>query len=198
MFPATVCGRLKNLPTAGLFLVMFSAITLLFFRSLEHRGLYAAHNLRQEQRSGLEYPPYSSRCHMMNLTASEVSAIQSTIDCWERAEYWCIGLVALGVFGKEIGEFTEWFGKHKRRLEKCSAILLVAALILEGVCTERANKFSGLLIGSLNETARGFESQIADANLQAENERLARVKLEKSLNWRRVSAKQKESIKRAL
>jgi hypothetical protein len=134
----------------------------------------------------------------MPLSALEVSNIQSSIAFWERAEYWCIALVALGVIGEEIAELTGWFGKHKKLFDKYSAIVLVMALVFEGICTERANKFSGILISSLNETARGFESQIADANLKTETEHLARIKLEKSLDWRRVSRKQKESIRKSL
>lgn len=138
----------------------------------------------------------------MTLTASEIASLQASLDWWESAEYWCIGLVALGAIGESLAEFTDWLTKgqdnRKKRLEKCSAVLLIVALILEGVCTERSNKFSGILIGSLNDTAREFESQISQAKLEAETEHLDRVKLEKSLDWRRVSQKQAQEIRKSL
>ena len=54
-------------------------------------------------------------------------------------------------------------------------------------------------------TAKGFESQIAaanaraaEANLRTEEERHARVRLERSFAWRHVSRKQQDSIRRAV
>ncbi|MDQ2844356.1 MAG: hypothetical protein M3Y72_25595 [Acidobacteriota bacterium] len=95
----------------------------------------------------------------MTLTASEASWLADTLTRWEYAEYFFTVLVTVGCFGEYVAEFKfhEWFPRKsedsKKRLEKHSTLLLIAALALELVCLVKTNQLSGLLIGSLSDRA---------------------------------------------
>ncbi len=104
----------------------------------------------------------------MTLTPSDVASLSRSLVCWEVAEYVCAALVTIGCAGEYAAEFTNWFTggitERKERLAKRSTLLLISALSLELICLVRTNNLSGREIALLNGVA--------------EEEHLARVKIE--------------------
>jgi hypothetical protein len=112
--------------------------------------------------------------------------------------------------------------ERKERLAKCSTLLLIVALSSELICLVRTNQLAEIVIGSLNEQAeeagneaaiahqeastaaesasqadeRASENEKEAARLRklAEDERLARIKIEERVAWRRLTRAQQAEI----
>jgi hypothetical protein len=106
------------------------------------------------------------------------------------AEYCFAGLVVLACGGEFAASFTNWFTggeeSRKKRLEKCSTILLVAALSLELVCLVKTNSLSGQLIGSISDRAgeatTKAEKALSDSNTAITQSGTATSKAESAEN----------------
>lgn len=109
----------------------------------------------------------------MTLTASEVASLSSSLSHWEYAEYFFAGLVTLGCAGEYVANFTDWFtcgiDEKKKRLEKRSTLLLVAALVFELICLAKTNQISGRIIGSLGEKAEQASNETERAITNADS-----------------------------
>lgn len=99
------------------------------------------------------------------------------MDLWEIAEYAGETLVFIGVV---IEVIAEWKEPEKKRLAKIGSIVLVIGLAMS--------------LAALIGTNEHFSGTIADLNNQAAQANLARSQLEKSMEWRHLSAGAKESI----
>jgi hypothetical protein len=103
----------------------------------------------------------------MILTAPDASALATSLERWELAEYTACALVALGCIGEFIAEFTRWWTggieEKKHRLAKLSTLLLIAALAFELVCLVKTNSISGQLIGSLSDKATNADTKAQSA-----------------------------------
>jgi hypothetical protein len=90
-------------------------------------------------------------------TTSEVSSLSAALRCWEIAEYVFAFFVAVACAGEYIADFTNLFTQEEReakeRLAKRSTLLLIVALVLELICLVKTNSISGMLTGSLRDTA---------------------------------------------
>ncbi len=91
----------------------------------------------------------------MILAPSDVSSLSQSLHHWEIAEYVSEGFVILACGGEMVADVGEkWLGeKRKKRLERRSTILLVAALSVSLTCLVRTNELSGSVIGSLGDKA---------------------------------------------
>jgi hypothetical protein len=103
----------------------------------------------------------------MTFTASDVGSLTRSLSRWEFAEYVFAGLVTLACAGEYIANFTDWLTggieDKKKRLEKGSTLLLVAALTFELVCLVKTNQISGRVIGSLDEKAKEASTKSEEA-----------------------------------
>lgn len=124
----------------------------------------------------------------MTLTPSEISSLTDKLSYWELAEYVSCGLVAIACTGEFIANFTNWFTsgaeENKKRLEKLSTLVLIAALAFELVCLVKTNQISGRLIGSLDEKAeeasKKSERAITDADSAIDKALTAKTESETS------------------
>jgi len=100
-------------------------------------------------------------------TALDTASLADSLVCWERAEYVFASLVAFACAGEYIASFTNWFTdgieERKKRLERRSTLLLIAALAFELVCLVRTNSLSGQLIGSLRDVAVAADTKAQSA-----------------------------------
>ena len=117
----------------------------------------------------------------MLITTPDVTSIDALLSCWERAEYIAEAFVILGCVGEFVAEFTdivklEW----RHRFSKVSLLVLIAALAVE--------------LGALAKTNNLAEQEIALLNKSAEQERLAGVKIEETVAWRRLNSDQQTQL----
>jgi len=100
----------------------------------------------------------------MSLTASEVAALKSSLDCWTCVEYVSTGVVLLGVIGEYVAEFTK-FAEQKRLtrpLGKLSTLVLIVGLAGELIGLIRTYELSGQVIASLTEQAARANQRTAE------------------------------------
>ncbi|MGH9533623.1 MAG: hypothetical protein ACRD2E_02060 [Terriglobales bacterium] len=101
----------------------------------------------------------------MIFIASGISSLSRSLGRWEWAVNASEALVTLACVGELIADFGEkWLGeKRRKRLERRSTIVLVAALFASLICVARTNELSGNVIGSLGEIAgvAGTKAQAA-------------------------------------
>jgi len=106
----------------------------------------------------------------MTFAASDVSSLSQSLHLWEGAEYISEAFVILACAGEMVADLGErWLGEtRKRRVERHSTILLVAALSVSLMCLVRTNELSGSVIGSLGDKAeeadRKAKTAIADSS----------------------------------
>lgn len=78
----------------------------------------------------------------MIFTASDVSSLSQSLHRWEIAEYVSEAFVILACAGEMVADLGEkWLGEgRKRRVERHSTMLLVAALSVSLICLVRTNE----------------------------------------------------------
>ena len=125
----------------------------------------------------------------MILPASEVASLKSALGCWELVGYISTGVVFLGCVGEFIAEFTSFSREEdrKHKLSRLSLIVLIAGIAGELLGGVRVSQISGELIANV-------EQEAGRAIKAAEDERMARLQIEKSMQWRELS----EAAKKAL
>lgn len=109
--------------------------------------------------------------------------------CWDWVGYISTGLVFVGVVGESLIELTKWVKSPEltKQIGAASALILILGLAGELISTVKISAVTGEITAILNKEA-------ADAQLSAEHEKLARIKLESSLGRRTISEKQREII----
>jgi uncharacterized protein YdbL (DUF1318 family) len=157
----------------------------------------------------------------MALTASDLAALKSSLEFWEIVEYVATTTVLIGVVGEYVAEFTKFAEKRgiERKLGKLSTLILIVGLAAELLGLVRTSQLSGHLVASLeeqssqatydaaeaNERAKKYQDSIAEANARAaeamkaaEQERLARVKIEEKLAWRDLNPEKQRRVEAKL
>jgi hypothetical protein len=88
----------------------------------------------------------------MIFAPSDVSSLSQSLHHWEIAEYVSEGFVILACAGEMVADVGEkWLGeKRKKRLERRSTILLVAALSVSLICLVRTNGWSQWVAATLS------------------------------------------------
>jgi hypothetical protein len=139
----------------------------------------------------------------MVLTDSEVGSLNAALNRWEWFEYISTAIVCVGCVGEFIAEFTSLpkteEGKHK--LARLSLMVLILGIAGELLGTVRTSQISGQLIANIEERAENAEQRAREATERAErlrkdaeDERLARVKLESKVAWRKLGPKVQSEI----
>lgn len=138
----------------------------------------------------------------MILTDSEVASLKATIHCWEWFGYVSTTVVGLGCIGEFIAEFTS-VSKNERwkhKVSRLSLIILIFGIAGELLSAVHTSNLSGELIanieqkaGEANDRATANEAEAAQLRKDAEAEQLARVEIEESIAWRRLT-KEKQSL----
>jgi hypothetical protein len=132
----------------------------------------------------------------MILNASDLAALKSSLEFWEIVEYISAATVLFGVVGEYVAEFTEFATKMEieKKLAKISTLVLIVGLTVELLGLVKTSQLSGRLIASLEEQSGEANARAAEAIKVAEQERLARVKIEEKLAWRDLNRVQQERI----
>jgi hypothetical protein len=136
-------------------------------------------------------------------TDSALASLKGALNRWELFEYASTAVLGLGCIGEFLAEFTvvprDETGKHK--LARLSLIVLILGIAGELLGTVRTNQLSGQLIASIEERAGNAEQRAGEANerasanekeaarlrLQVEQEKIARLQLEKYAAWRHLN-----------
>jgi hypothetical protein len=102
------------------------------------------------------------------ITAYDVGPLSTSLSRWELGEYIFEALVIVACAGELVAGLGRLPMRCKRRIERWSTMLLVAALSLELICLVRTNQLSGNVIDSLGEKAeeadRKAKRAIADSS----------------------------------
>jgi hypothetical protein len=138
----------------------------------------------------------------MTLTDSEVGSLKAALNCWEWFGYISTAIVFIGCIGEFVAEFTSLpKSKESRdRLARLSLIVLILGIAGELLGQVRTSELSGPLIADTEEHAGNAEQKAGEANdrasvnekeaaqlrKDAEGERLARVKIEARVAWRKL------------
>src|SRR5229473_6527484 len=100
----------------------------------------------------------------MTFTPSDVESLSRSLSRWELGEYIFEALVIVACAGELVADLASSLTeKHKRRLERWSTMLLVAALSMELICLVRTNELSGSVIGSLGDKADDANRRVKKA-----------------------------------
>lgn len=134
----------------------------------------------------------------MNPNEIDISALRSALDWWNVLEYLTTAIVFIGAIGESIAELSSLpfltVEKNKRRLAVTSACLLIIGLGGELLSVFRTSQLSGQLIAQLMQESTAAEQDAARLNKEAEDERLARTKIEQQLAWRQLNSSQQEDL----
>jgi hypothetical protein len=118
---------------------------------------------------------------------------------------WCIGLsvalkwaygsaflVFIGVVGETIADLTKWIKDQgaRKTVEKASALVLILGLAGDLVSIGLGQTE----IAGLNRETAQLRKDAAQLHKDAEDERTARIKIEGSVAWRRLSKEQQSTI----
>lgn len=140
----------------------------------------------------------------MIFIASYVPSLSQLLHRWEIGEYVSEAFVILACAGEMVADLgTDWLGaRRKKRVERLSTVLLVAALSISLICLVRTNELSGVAIGSLGEKSedadRKAKAAISDASTAQTlaNDALAKAhEAEEYATPRTVSKKQAALIR---
>src|SRR5438309_1147337 len=145
---------------------------------------------------------------------SEIAELESLLNFWDWFSYLALALVFIGVVGESIADLTNLIKspRWKSKTEKISALLLITGLAGELVSSSKLSELNGRIVailnkqaaeaqkaaGEANERAGSAEQRAAEANEKAEQEKLARVKIEQKVAPRRLTKEQQERIARKL
>lgn len=132
----------------------------------------------------------------MVLSNSEVEALKSSLEFWFVVEYVSTVIVLLGVVGEYVAEFTAFAKRRRltRPLGKFSTLVLIVGLAGELIGLGRTSAISDQLTAFLETRITEAERQAAEANLKAEEERHARMKIEERLAPRHLTEEQQKTI----
>jgi hypothetical protein len=159
----------------------------------------------------------------MILPDSEVASLKSALGCWERFGYIATAVVGLGCVGEFIAEFTSLFPTERsKQLAKLSLLVLILGIAGELLSAVRTSQLSGQIIAHIEQRAADAEQKAAAATLEAaianraaseakegaailetgeaqlqkdaEDERLARAKIEAAVAFRQLTEVQKYVI----
>jgi hypothetical protein len=146
----------------------------------------------------------------MILPDSEVASLKSALHCWEWFGYASTAVVGLGCIGEFVAEFTPLpkNDPSKHKLARLSLVILILGIGGELLSAVRTSNLSGELIANIEERAADAEQKAGEANDRAsanekeaarltklaEDEHLARVKIEARVAWRHLTDKQKAEI----
>jgi len=129
------------------------------------------------------------------------------------AALWAYGsalIVLIGVVIETIADLTEWIkpDRLKKRFEKIGALVLIIGLTGDLISVGKAQIEAGQLnqeaadakqiAAGAQERASKLEKETAQLRKDAEDERLARVKIEAAVAWRSLNNKQQRDIGKAL
>jgi uncharacterized protein YqhQ len=122
---------------------------------------------------------------------SEISALESLADLWERVDYIGLFLVFVGVIVESLVEFTNLIRSSfwKPRIGKISALVLIVGLALELLASSRLSVINRQVVGKLSAQAADATKRATHAEKATEEERAARVKLEAEVEAERQSEK---------
>lgn len=120
---------------------------------------------------------------------SEISALESLADIWERVDYIGLFLVFVGVVVESLVEFTSLIKSSfwKPRIGKISAFVLIVGLALELIASSRLSVINRQVVGKLSAQAADATKRAAHAEKATEEERAARMKLETEVESERQS-----------
>src|ERR1700680_5147895 len=149
----------------------------------------------------------------MLLASADVASLDALLSWWEVVEYVAEAAVILGCAGEFVAEFTQvrtpaW----RHQFSRASLLILIVGLAVELGALVRTNSLSGREIALLNETARGFDARIAEAqrgtaeanrDAKAASEQAAEAELETAQLYaltapRRLTPDQQRRIRDAL
>ena len=101
----------------------------------------------------------------MILTASDIESLSRSLSRWEWGEYISEAFVIIACAGELVADLEiSWLTEErKRRLQRRSTILLVAALLVSLICLFRTNGLSGSVIGSLGDKAEEADRKAREA-----------------------------------
>ncbi|HXM21064.1 MAG TPA: hypothetical protein VN948_07360 [Terriglobales bacterium] len=150
----------------------------------------------------------------MILTDSEVGSLKAALNCWEWFGNTSTAIVFVGCVGEFVAEFTP-LPKTKEtgnELARLSLIVLILGIAGELLSAVRTSQLSGQIIANIEERAgkakqkAGEADERASANNKeaeqlrkdAEGERLARVKIEEGVAWRRLNDDQRKEFASSL
>jgi uncharacterized protein YqhQ len=122
---------------------------------------------------------------------SEISALESLAELWERVDYIGLFLVFVGVIVESLVEFTSLIKSSfwKPRIGKISALVLIVGLALELMASSRLSVINRQAVGILYAQVADAKKRAAHAEKVTEEERAARVKLEAEVESERLSGK---------
>ena len=122
---------------------------------------------------------------------SEISALESLAELWERVDYIGLFLVFVGVIVESLVEFTSLIKSSfwKPRIGKISALVLIVGLALELMASSRLSVINRQVVGILYAQVADAKKCAAHAEKVTEEERAARVKLEAEVESERLSGK---------
>jgi hypothetical protein len=146
----------------------------------------------------------------MVLTDSEVASLKSVLRCWEWFGYASTAVVGLGCIGEFIAEFTALAKSEscRHKLARLSLIVLIFGIAGELLSAARTSQLSGQIIANIEERAANAGQKAGEANDRAagnekeakrlaklaEDERLARVQLERKVAWRKIDEQSQDAI----
>jgi hypothetical protein len=101
-----------------------------------------------------------------------IADLTSSLDGWDRFEYFTVAIVIIGVAGESVVELTNFIKSESRRKQfgRGSALLLIFGLSLELLALVKVNNISGQIIATLDNDA---------AQARKEQELLKQI-----VNWR--------------
>jgi hypothetical protein len=112
-------------------------------------------------------------------------------------------IVILGVTGELVADL--WYEERKkthRAISGLSTLILILGLVIELYSNGRVSALSDEITAALASTnereSASLKRQAAILIKQAEDERMARVQLEKEVAWRHISPKEAEAIRSAI
>ena len=121
-----------------------------------------------------------------------MSSLENSLSVWECIEYAASAVVLLGVVGEYCASFTKIpkSDTERIRLEKGSTLLLIFGLSIELLSLVKTSQLSGQMIARLNFESADARKEAARLGKVAEDERLARVKLEQQEANRDITAEE--------
>lgn len=104
----------------------------------------------------------------MALTATDVAALESSLNHWNTIAYLATALVFAGVAGESVEEFADFpkNARRKGRVRKICALVLILGLAGELISLIRSSELSGKIDAVLTEQAAQAGREAAQANGQ--------------------------------
>jgi hypothetical protein len=118
-----------------------------------------------------------------------ISSLWSSLGFWNPVECASLVVVVVAVAAEYVADIWKWpkDRKRRRRFSAWAGILLIVGLAVELLATSRTISISGKEIAVLGKAAADADEHAAEANKSAEDERIARIKLEGIIASRSMS-----------